>query len=402
MELPVKFHYVKNSASGEPEDGGYLVSAVQRACSLLAAFRHEGEVLRLKDLASRTGLSHSTAFRILYTLLQGGLIERVGGKEYRSRIKPSQRSRYRLGYAHIARDSGFVQEWSDSIVRAAERERIDLVVLDHGRDSQAPLRNADTLIRERVDLVIDYLLDVHIASINASKFAEANIPVIAVGAPRPGAVYYGPNNYEAGLVGGRYLGRWAKQNWQGKADELLLMDIDIAGPLQALRMRGFEVGVKQVIPALENVGVVRLQSRAEFALSMKMVREHIRRSRARRILVGATFDPCALGTLCAFEEAGRSEDCAVVALGGCVEGRMELRRPGTRLVGDVAFFVDRYGEDIIHLALDVLEKRPVPSAVMAKHQLLTSKNVDNYYPNDCLLNIAAVENPWLRLRPIAG
>src|SRR5438874_1762456 len=101
---------------------GYLVSAVQRGCDLLASFRFEGEVLRLKDLASRTGLSQSTAFRILYTLHQSGLIERVGYKAYRSRIKPCQRSRYRLGYAHLARDSGFVQEWTDSIVRAAEKE----------------------------------------------------------------------------------------------------------------------------------------------------------------------------------------------------------------------------------------------------------------------------------------
>ena len=379
-----------------------MVEAVARACQVIASFRYEGEVLRLKDLVDRTGLSFSTTFRILFTLQQGGLIERVGNKEYRSNVKTLRVSRYRLGYAHQGAEPGFVQEWSDSVVRAAAKERIELLVLDHGHDSQTPLRNAERLIREQVDLVIDYLGDAHVAAINASKFAEANIPVIAVGAPRPGAIYYGPDNYVAGLMGGRYLGRWAKQNWHGKADELLLLDIDISGPLQALRMKGVEVGLKQAVPELNGIEVVRLNCNARFLLTMELIRDHLCRSRARRILVGAAFDPSALGALRALEEAGRSEDIAVVSLGGCVEGRMELRRPGTRLIGDVAFFVDKYGENVIRLAMDVLEKKPIPSASFAKHKVLTPENVDHYYPNDSLLSPTTAENPLLRCRPITG
>lgn len=381
---------------------GYMVEAVSRACSLIAAFRTEGEILRLTDLANRTGLSMPTAFRILHTLQHGGLIERVGNKAYRSNVKPMRPGKYRVGYSHLGKDSGFVQEWSDSIVRAAEEERIDLIVLDHGRGSQLPLKNADILIRERVDLAIDYLLDAHVASINASKFAEANIPLIAIGAPRPGAIYYGPNNYLAGFMGGRHLGRWAKQNWQGKADELLLLDIEIAGPLQMLRMKGFEAGVREVLPALRDIAVVRLQGQGEFERSFELTRCHLRRTHARRILLGASYDPSALGAIYAFEEAGRSQDYAVVALGGCVEARMELRRPGTRMVGDVAFFGDKYGENVIRIALDVLEKKPIPAAVTAKHQVLTPRNVDHYYPNDCLLTPATLENPLLRCRAIVS
>ena len=381
---------------------GYQVEAVKRACELLGAFHAEGEVLRLTDLANRTGLNRATAFRILYTLQQGGLVERVGNKAYRCKVKPSRPVKYRFGYAHLGREPGFVQEWSDSIVRAAKDEGIDLIVLDHGRGSQTPLKNADILIKEKVDVAIDYLLDAHIAAINASKFAEANIPVIAIGAPRPGAIYYGPNNYVAGLMGGRYLGRWVKQNWQGHADELLLLDIEIAGPLQMLRMKGFEAGIREVLPHLPDIAVVRLHGKAEFELSFELVRAHLRRSHPQRILVGASYDPSALGALYAFEEAGRSHDCAVVSLGGCVEGRVELRRPGTRLVGDVAFFGDKYGENIIRLAIDVLEKKPIPAALTIKHQVLTAKNVDHYYPNDCLLTQATVENPLLRCRAIVS
>ena len=43
---------------------------------------------------------------------------------------------------------------------------------------------------------------------------------------------------------------------------------------------------------------------------------------------------------------------------------------------------ERYGEDLISLALGILEKRQVPHAVFAKHQLLTPRNVDLIYPLD--------------------
>jgi ribose transport system substrate-binding protein len=64
------------------------------------------------------------------------------------------------------------------------------------------------------------------------------------------------------------------------------------------------------------------------------------------------------------------------------EARNELRRPGTRLIGTVAYFPERYGDELILLALSMLEHKAVPPATFVKHQLLTSKNVDLIYPLD--------------------
>lgn len=169
-----------------------------------------------------------------------------------------------------------------------------------------------------------------------------------------------------------------------------------------LRAKGLEAGVREALPGAEQMTVVRLHGNGEFQLSFELVRAHLRRSHARRILMGSAYDPSALGALYAFEEAGRSQDCAAVSLGGCVEGRMELWRPGTRLVGDVAFFGEKYGVNIIRLAMDVLEKRPIPAAITIKHQVLTPTNVDHYYPNDCLLTPATVGNPLLRCSAIVS
>ena len=357
-----------------------LVEAVARACDLLLAFQREGEVLRLRDLVARTGLNPATALRLLGTLQQRGLVERIRKNEYRSNVRPIARSRYRLGYASQGEDASFSQEWSDSILRVAAAERIDLLALNNGFDPETALRNVDTFIREKVNLVIEHQFNEQLAPIISSKLLDAGIPLIAMGTAHPGATYYGGNNYGAGLIGGRYLGRWARRFWK-EADELLLLELSMAGPLLQSRLTGVEVGVKEMLP---NIPVLHLKGTAQFGDTLALVRKHLQHTQARRILVGAVNDPCALGALRGFEESGLAENCAVMGQGGSAEGRAELRRPGTRLVGTVAFFPEKYGEHIIALALDILNKKPVPPAMFVDHQLLTSANVDHYYPNDLL------------------
>ena len=115
----------------------------------------------------------------------------------------------------------------------------------------------------------------------------------------------------------------------------------------------------------------------------------LRRSRARGFLIGAINDPSALGALRAMQEAGRVASCAIMGQNAAPEGREELRQPGTRLIGSVAYFPEKYGAEIVAVALDILNRRAVPPAVFVKHQLVTPENVDHIYPNDRLLQTAA-------------
>ncbi len=62
-----------------------------------------------------------------------------------------------------------------------------------------------------------------------------------------------------------------------------------------------------------------------------------------------------------------------------------MRMTGTRIIGSVGYFPERYGSEIVKLALDIVNRRPVPPAVFAKHHLITPENVDHFYPNDALL-----------------
>jgi ribose transport system substrate-binding protein len=367
----------------------YLVKSVLHSSQVLAAFRISGEALPLREIVARSGLPKTMAFRLLYTLEKCGMVTKVGENLYQSCLRPFKQRLYRFGYAAQGTDYQFSKDVSESVQRAAANEGIELICLDNRYSPKMAQRNADLFVREQVDLVIEFQTDETVAPILAAKYREAGIPLIAIEIPHPGATYFGANNYEAGLIGGRHLGRWAKQTWQGQVDELVLFELPRAGSLPRMRLTGMVFGVRAFLPGLEDRQVTYINGDGRFAESFEAMRKHLRGTRSRHILVGAINDASALGALRAFQEAGRMDNCAVMGQNASPEGRSELRAPGTRLIGSVAFFPERYGEELMRVALEILAHRPTPPAVFVKHQLITPETVDHFYPNDTLIRYNA-------------
>lgn len=358
----------------------YRLDSVGRACRVLRAFREEGEALKLSEIVARTGLEKTVAFRLLHTLEEHGLLRKAGESRYVSNVVIRDERRFRIGYAAQEHHTPFSDAVTGSIQRAAARENIDLLVLDNRYSAAAALKNAKRLITERVDLAIEFQTHERVAPVISSLFHEAGIPLIAVGTPHPGASFYGANNYSAGLMAGRAVGQWVKRNWDGALDELLLLEIELKGALPKLRLNGAEEGLRETVGRLPQERVQRVDTRGGFARTLDLVRAHLRRTPPRRTVIAGVTDLCVLAAIRAFEEAGRAELCIAVGMGTIGEARSELMKSRSRLMGSVSFFPEKYGDDIVRLALDILHRRPAPPAVYAQHRLLTRENLRRFYP----------------------
>lgn len=368
--------FEKSPEKCAPDD----VSSVARACDLLAAFRHESECLRLCDLIERTQLSKTTVFRILSTLVNHGLVVKVGGAGYRSTIRSTNQFSYRIGYATQSNEFSFSRSVTDSIRSAAITAGIELIILDNEYNPRSALRNVEVLLAEKVHLVMEFQTSANIAPVISAKFTELNIPMIAIEIPHPNATYYGGNNSQAGLMSGRHLARWAETQWNNKVDEVILIELPKAGNFPNARLTGSILGIQETFPNLDVSQISILKSTGQLESTYEKVRRHLNASRADHVLVSAINDPCAIGALRAFEESGRAEHCAVVGHNGSSEAIAEMRCKGTRLIGSVGYFPERYGEGVIDLAKAALAHKFVPPTVFVKHQMITPGNVDRFYP----------------------
>ena len=51
-------------------------------------------------------------------------------------------------------------------------------------------------------------------------------------------------------MGGKALGRWANEDWNGQVDQVVLMELPIAGSLLELRLTGFVDGLRTELPRI--------------------------------------------------------------------------------------------------------------------------------------------------------
>jgi ribose transport system substrate-binding protein len=370
------------STRQEAVQPGNQVRAVIRACDILRAFRVENETLRVGDLVERTGLHKATVSRLVGTLQAAGLLRRSPTGQYACSVRFLERRRYRIGYASQTENSPFAHEVTSGLRRAAENAGFDIISLDNRLNAKSAIANAERLVKEKVDIAIEFQTFDAVASVVSSILQKARIPVIAIDVPHPGAIYYGANNYDAGLIAGRALGYWARQHWDAAVDQVLLIEFVSAGRLPQLRLTGALAGIREGLPHFPDSRVVRLEGHDTFRQSLIKVRNYVRTHGPRRVLIAAINDDCALGALRAFEEAGVLEHCAVAGHGAVLEARQELRSSQTRFIGSVAFFPERYGSALVRLAQDILAHKSTPPAVFTEHQLITAQNVDRFYGND--------------------
>src|SRR5260370_37352430 len=129
-----------------------MVKALVHASRVLEAFQSPGDVLRLRDVVTRTGLNKGMCFRLIYTLHQCGFLDKVGESHYRLTSEVRPRRLYRIGYAEAGQDTSFDREVRQGLVRAAEQKQVELIVVDNRYQAKIALRTADHLIREQVDL----------------------------------------------------------------------------------------------------------------------------------------------------------------------------------------------------------------------------------------------------------
>jgi len=360
----------------------YQIESVERACRLMRTLQDEGN-LPLFELAERVGLSRSTVFRLMATLQENGMVVKDESRKYRLADGFAPRRRYKIGYLAETGETSFYRAVTRGLIERAQRAGVDLVILNSQNNPEVALANAEKLLAENVDLVMMFQSYMQVAAVISTRAANQRLPLIAIEMPHPNAIYFGVDNCHAGLTAGRHLAHWAEQHWRGQVDEILLIGSPRTGSLPEARLTGSLLGIHELLPNSVQAKITTINGDWQFDASYEAVTRHLKKSKATKILVSAIFDPSALGAQQAFKDADRLQDCAIVGQNGSIEARLQMRKASSRLIGSVAYFPERYGEQLIALALDMLTQRvPVPNAVFIKHQLITPANLKQYYGHE--------------------
>jgi ribose transport system substrate-binding protein len=311
-----------------------------------------------------------------------------------ARMANAEPRRFRVAFANLneepgARIDGLTftgAEIRRSFELASRSLPLDMIYYDNGGDAEKALANAGDAISRTVDLLIEYNFDAEVNAEIGRQMSAAGIPVLAVNCLVPGAPLYTADHLGAGRIAGQTLGHFAKENWSDQAlIAAILGDVADPSPSIAARIQGVTEGLRQDLPDLSPT---RLDSAGHPVRAGDLLAKFLAAQARRKVLVAALDDASALAAKSAVETAGRISDCVIVSQGatriihGGASEKKEIdpANRGSVVLGSVAYFFDRYGYEVLPIALRMLRGEQVPPRTSTRHILISANNVFAVYP----------------------
>jgi ribose transport system substrate-binding protein len=311
-----------------------------------------------------------------------------------ARAARAEPRRFKIALANLDETPGVTLEglgFTGSDVRrsfelAARTRPVDMLYFDNAADPARAIGNAEAAIAAKIDLLIEYNADADANAEIARRLADAGIPALALVDALPGAPLYGPDNRAAGQIAGRALVAFARENWPGEQVLAVLIG-DLAAPGADIkdRVQGITEGVHESLPTLQ---LAALDTGGQSGRADALLTKFLWTQPGQRLLIATLDDLAAVYATRAIEMNRRQGDCVIVSQGldpnihGGVSEKKELD-PNNRssvVLGSVAYFMDRYGYDVLPLALRLLAGETLPPRTVTHHILVTAANVFREYP----------------------
>lgn len=350
----------------------YLIPILSKALDVLELLEQTNSPVSLEDVYQQTKISKTSVYRILKTLVHRGYVAQGQSGQYRLVSRPR---RLRFGFAAQSAEMPFSVAVANSISSAAAAAGVELLTLDNRYDPDIAIRNAEEFVKQRVDLVLEFQVEEHVAPHVAHILKKAGIPLVAIDVPHPNATYFGVDNFEVGYEAGSLLAQYASTKWKGKVDWVLGIGFSEAGSFVQSRMTGAFEGIRErlEIPADR---FLRLEGRGMRQASNLAVAEFLRSQRkGQKILVATATDSSALGVVDAVRQAGRESEFAIAGQDCIPEALDEMRQAASPLIGSVSHGAETYGPRLIQLGIALLRGHIVPPYNYVRHHVVTRESL---------------------------
>ncbi len=353
-----------------------IIPVLAKALDLLDSIDPEGEPTNLARIVQRTGISQTTAYRILCTLSSRGYLHRTG-TEYRLNRR---RRRPIIGFANCSPQIALAVDIQESLEAAARAMGVSLLVWDNARNAEIALKNAREMVRQKVDIAIEFQLYEQIAPVILDIFTRAGIPLIAVINPIYGTQYFGVNNYRAGLSAGVALSEYAKRHWQSPPSSVVLIESPRAGRMVQSRLVGAIQALEDRLGTLKGIPIQHIDGGGERAPSRVAMANYLRGRSLKRVMIIAINDESAIGAAEAARHLRTHGEIAIVGYGGSAEILELIDAQTSPCIGTVSFHAESYGPALINFALPSSQHRATAPACYVPHEYLDKESLVRSQP----------------------
>ena len=294
----------------------------------------------------------------------------------------------KIAFANLSASFAYCLSVQNSIIEVLKLAGFsdeDVTILDNQLDASIGLQNADIVLAKNVDGFMEFQVDAKINSVIGKKFSDAEIPILAIDIPIPGASYMGVDNYQAAYLTGEWLIEEIDKRF-GSIDnvDLIIMGmVTTAGDLGMLRHIGVQDAFLDKYGEEINEKIVMEDMGNSAEPSEKMVAAVLASNPdAKNIVIACSNDPSAKGAIAAVNSIGTLERENIIYVSqGLDESGIAMLRNG-EIDGDIAYFPENYGWYAVPGIVALMQGKPIPPYMYVDNGVVTIDNVDEYYPEN--------------------
>ena len=279
-----------------------------------------------------------------------------------------EEKKYRIGVSQCSDDIWRDKQNSELKIGAYFHDNVELRFAAAFDSDERQIQQIDSLVETGIDLLIVAPNQVSTISPAIDRAYDKGIPVIVFERKtntKKYTAYMGADNYEMGHLMGEYVA--TRLNEHGKIIEVM----GLKGSSPAIeRHNGFREAIAQH-PGIQVVAT--LQGDWTEPTAYNTVKQWLSKNKGEKIdLVFGMNDRTAMGARKAFEEAG-----AVLPLFCGIDG-LPGENGGIRLVQDslldASYIYPTHGDQLLQLAVDILEGKPYEKETNLMSALVTQEN----------------------------
>jgi len=287
-----------------------------------------------------------------------------------------------IGFAGPQADHGWLNGINENAKKeAAKYKDVTLKITEGSNDAAQQASQIQTLINEKVDVLIILPADGKQMTPTGRKAMDAGIPVINLDrifdTAQAYRVWIGGDNYRMGLNAGSYIGK----TLNGKGSVVELAGIDTL-PLTQERTKGFDDALKN-FPGIKKVG----RAAAEFNVQTGQARmAELLQAHPKFDALWNHDDDQGIGALQAIKQAGRKDFLMVGGAGS--KAAMDAIKKDDDVLKATVLYPPTMSASAIQLArllgqskvMSDLTQLEIPASVTLFSAVVDKQNVDTYLP----------------------
>jgi ribose transport system substrate-binding protein len=308
---------------------------------------------------------------------------------------PASSAKISIDFASADDRIGVFKTVGDGMVSGAPTAGVTVRHYDNKLDGATALANADLMIQDKPDIIIDWNAVANVGAALGKKFNNAHIPCLAVNQPIAGCDWYNLSNMEAGVDAANTMIPLAQsKGWTANNTTILMVVQSSAGVEVNNGPRYFYVTIASKIPGFPTMTPDQINPQTTVIGNHQGVQYECNSTvdgsyanaknvlptipASNHVMVFGDDTDCTLGALRALTEAGRANNTMACGLGPTPDGLTNLRTNAS-WVCEEALFLEDWPEFIIAEAVAIHMGIKPPPLTSAPQVSLTKDNVDTYY-----------------------